>query len=319
MALTGDFVTGQTVPFQRFRQMMLDNGGGLQEGVVGASDFAAQQRVAGANMSVDVGLGFAWVQVDTGTRNGLAHVTNDATANVATFAAAHATLPRIDQVILRYNDSSIPTGSGNTPTLAVLTGTATAGATLANRTGAVALGNDAMRICDALVPAAATTITNANIRDRRPWARGVFGRQNVASGGTYTTTSGTNTAIDATNLSMRLECSGVPIKFHIQGAAAISAVSQAGYLVPFIDSGQFDVSFVYEFAEGSSEINGFEGFGAEWIATPTAGSHLFQPAFSVSGAGAATFSVSKTATDGLLFTVEEIVRQNTVNNVLTSG
>src|SRR3954465_3615681 len=135
MTLVADFNRAVGVPFQRMRQLLLDQG--VQEGVVGATGLKVAQRGAGANQSVDVGAGFAWVQIDTGTRNGMGHVTNDATANVD-LTAANGTNPRIDQIILRWNDSSIPTGSGNVPTLEVLTGTATSGATLANRTGAAA-------------------------------------------------------------------------------------------------------------------------------------------------------------------------------------
>src|SRR4051794_11835598 len=106
----------------------------LQEGAVGATDLKAAQRAAGANMSVDVAAGQAWVQIDTGTRNGLGHVVNDATANVAV-TASNATNPRVDQVVLQWNETAIPTGAGDVPTLRVLAGTATAGATLDNRTG----------------------------------------------------------------------------------------------------------------------------------------------------------------------------------------
>src|SRR4051795_6181621 len=171
MTLVADFNRAVGVPFQRMRQLLLDQG--LQEGVVGATDLKVVQRGAGANQSVDVGTGFAWVQIDTGTRNGMGHVTSDATANL-TLTASNATNPRVDQIILRHNDSSIPTGAGNVPTLEVLTGTATAGATLDNRTGAPALPNDCLRLADILVPATSTSVVTANIRDRRPWARGFY-------------------------------------------------------------------------------------------------------------------------------------------------
>src|SRR3954468_14337935 len=185
MTLIADFNSSVNVPFQRMRQMLLD--GALQEGVVGATDFKVVQRGAGANQSADVGTGFAWVQIDTGTRNGMGHVTNDATANV-TVTASNATNPRVDQIILRWNDTSIPTGAGNVPTLEVLTGTATAGATLDNRTGAAALPNDCMRLADILVPAASSSVVTANILDRRRWARGAYALQ-TRSAADYTTTS----------------------------------------------------------------------------------------------------------------------------------
>src|SRR4051795_3695859 len=123
MTLVADFNSSVSVPFQRMRQLLFEQGGGIQEGVVGATDLKVAQRGAGANMSVDVPAGAAWVQIDTGTRNGLGHVYSDATANV-TVSASNGTNPRIDQILLRWNDSNVPTGSGNVPTLEVLTGTA---------------------------------------------------------------------------------------------------------------------------------------------------------------------------------------------------
>src|SRR3954451_15663447 len=151
MSLFADWVPSASMTFQRVRAM-LEESGGVQAGVLGAGDLKVSQRaVGGANQSVDVATGAGWVDVTTGTRNGLAHVYSDAIANVA-LAASNATTPRVDQLVVRYNDTSIPTGSGNTPTLEVVTGTPTAGATLDNRTGAVtgtAL-NDTLRLADIL-------------------------------------------------------------------------------------------------------------------------------------------------------------------------
>lgn len=172
MTLTGEWTPSVPVPFQRMRRLLQDTAG-LQEGVVGAGDFAVSQRAAGANMSVDVALGAAWVQVDTGANNGVAHVASDAIANVSV-TTSDATNPRVDQVTLRWNDTSIPTGAGNVPTLQVLAGTPTAGAQIANpsaagyRAGAASLPNDSLRLADFLVPATSTSVTNANINDRRP-------------------------------------------------------------------------------------------------------------------------------------------------------
>ena len=162
---------GNDYTFQQLRHMFEAARGMLQEGVVGPTDYKVSQRAAGANLSVDVAAGDAWVNLDTGTRQGYYLQTNDGTVNVA-IAAAHATLPRVDQVILQINDSNVPAGSGNLPELKVLTGTPTAGATLDNRLGAAALGNDRIRLADVHVPATDTTIADAQIRDRRPWARG---------------------------------------------------------------------------------------------------------------------------------------------------
>lgn len=196
MTLLADFVTNKPLSFQRMRALLLEQGGGIQEGIIGAGDLLVAQRAAGATMTVDVSAGAGWVQVDTGTRNGISHVYSDAVANLP-IAAAHATLPRVDQVVLRYNDSSLPTGAGDVPTLEVIAGTPTTGATLDNRTGAAALPNDCLRLADVLVGAAAGSITNAVIRDRRPWARGFNWGNRAAAGADFTTASTTLVSLAA--------------------------------------------------------------------------------------------------------------------------
>lgn len=168
MTLQGEFITGQNIPYQQVRYMLSHQG--LIEGVYGNTDFAVTQRASGLNMSVDVALGGAWIRVDTGTRNGIAHAWSDATENVA-IAAAHATLPRIDRIVLQYNDSAIPAGvGGDAPTVRPVAGVATAGATLDNENGAAVVPADALHLADVLIAANAANIATGAVRDRRPWA-----------------------------------------------------------------------------------------------------------------------------------------------------
>jgi len=265
MTLVADFNSSVNVPFQRMRQQQLD--GALQEGVVGATDLKVVQRGAGANQSVDVGAGFAWVQIDTGTRNGMGHVTNDATANV-TVTASDATNPRIDQIILRWNDTSIPTGSGNVPTLAVLTGTATSGATLDNRTGAAALPNDCLRLADILVPATSTSVTTANIRDRRPWARGAFFSQSTTVTGTVFGTGGTDTGV----LNVRIECSGAPLEVTGVGQAGSGTANALAGLMIYMDGAASGVAGFIPTPGGSGAYYAVPLYGT---ISPAAGSHVF--------------------------------------------
>jgi hypothetical protein len=84
----------------------------------------------------------------------------------------------------------------------VVTGTATGGATLDNRTGAAALPASAILLATCW-SATDTAISNSEIRDRRPWARGANVRivQSERRGGhDYTTRARTSPLIDATNL-----------------------------------------------------------------------------------------------------------------------
>lgn len=92
-----------------------------QEGVCGTNDLAVGQRGAGANMSVDVFTGGAWVKGDEGTYQGAYYVHNKGTQNVAV-AAAHATLARRDIVVARIRDAAY-SGGVSTCALEVITGT----------------------------------------------------------------------------------------------------------------------------------------------------------------------------------------------------
>jgi hypothetical protein len=302
MTLVADFNSSITVPFQRMRQLLEDTA--LQAGVVGASDLKVVQRGAGANMSVDVGTGQAYVEITSGTRNGLGHVTNDAVANVVV-TASNATNPRIDQIILRWNDTSIPTGSGNIPTLAVLTGTATGGATLDNRTGAAALPADTLRLADILVPATSTTVTTANIRDRRLWSRGAY---NVItrSTGDYTTASVGDVSIDATNLKPRIECAGggIAVRISLVSGTLLSVAGTIGFVLMVDGVAHSRQAMRHDTGSAGSFLH-----MEHWVA-PAAGSHTFEFQYSVS-AGTATLNAN--ATNKLYMVVEEIVRPNTSN------
>lgn len=300
MTLVADFNPNVSVPFSRLRQLFEDSA--LQAGVVGANDFKVAQRGAGANMSVDVPAGQAWVEVTTGTRNGLAHIVNDATANLAV-TASHATLPRIDQVVLQYNDSQIPTGSGDVPTLTVLAGTATSGATLDNRTGAAALGNDRLRLADILVPAASTSVTTANIRDRRPWARGAYAQRIRTL--SLTTIATSNAPIDSATFQTRIECTGNPFRFLFIGDATHNTTDTA-IQFDIIQDGTVIIGSPHRYR---ANVAGDSVGPAILIATevqPTAGSHLYDPRWATA-AGTASLNINS------IFVIEEIVRPNASN------
>lgn len=175
----------QTKQYSALRdRLVLEHGGQIQPGVWDAGDFKVTQRAAGTIMAVDVAAGFALVDANNSGNNGLYHVTNDAFVTVP-ITTAHATLPRVDQVVITVNDSVHGGASSDTPVLTTIDGTPTSGATLDNRNGAIpTLPANTLRIADVLVGAGVTSITNTNIRDRRPWARGYFwaGKGTATSG-----------------------------------------------------------------------------------------------------------------------------------------
>jgi hypothetical protein len=316
MTLFGDRVTGQPVPFQRLR--MKDAEGALQEGVVGATDLKVSQRGAGANMSVDVAAGAGWIRVDTGTRNGLVHVYSDAIANVEV-NAAHATLPRVDRVGVRYNDTSIPTGSGNTPDFWYGAGTATSGAQVITnggagyQAGALAVPNDVMLLGEFLVGAAATSVTTANIVDRRPWARGAAWLGVRASGDTAALSATTWTDVDSTNLKPRIETSaGALIRLRLSGSGT-APVAGTHWFAFSIDGDLLGASTIHARNRAMSLVlNESKPVELQWWLTAAAGSHTFSPIERASS-GSWSFFAGGANGGSLEWSVDEIVRPSAAN------
>jgi hypothetical protein len=280
----------------------------LQEGAVEAGAYKVSERSAGANLSVDVATtaGRICVQGDTVTHQGLYVVRPHSTTTNLDIATAHATLPRIDQVIVEVKDAAHD-GSGLTKAVCrVVTGTATSGATLDNRNGAAALPTSAVRVADVLVPAADTTISNSQIRDRRPWARGAF-HIITRTAGDYVRGASTPTqsAVDATNLNPRIECSGAPLRILMTGRMSVNGGGNAQ--VNFRQDGVLlnALSTVMTINDGKTW---------SWQGIPAAGSHLFAPWWANSGSASATLEA--TAANPLVFVVEELVRQVTDNGVV---
>lgn len=124
------------------------------EGVSGIGDGSLLVTTGGSGLNVSIAQGGAFIEGDTSDDQGMYWVYNDATVTL-TMDAAHASNPRIDQVIARVYDAQYA-GSANEWALEKLTGTATVGANLTNLTGAAALPGDAIRLAYILVPAAFT-------------------------------------------------------------------------------------------------------------------------------------------------------------------
>lgn len=304
--ITPEFLPTKTYPFSQLRQAINDIGGGLQEGVVGGTDLGVAQRAGGANMSVDVAAGNAWVKGDDTTRQGLYHVINDAIVNVGV-SGADVTNPRIDQIVLQIADSSV-LGTSDTPLLKVITGTPTASAQSSNpgganyRAGAAALPNTALRLADITVPAGATSIINSNVTSRRPWARGMY-LSSVGSGGdiTISQTSFTGTGIGIPS-GVSCECSGNPIRFAIQGVYS-SGGTETFSVAPFVDGAvvtglQRDYLVVPSF---------YNPLAIQWMLYPSAGAHIF--AFQVKVSGGSVI-LAANGTTGVQSWLEELVRPN---------
>ena len=219
--LVPEFLQTQSYTGRRMR-LVYAHSGYLQPGVFGANDLKVSVN---ANMVLNVAAGHAIVAANHPGNAGLYRVENDATLT-STISTAHATLPRIDQLAVRVNDVGDGASANDTPAIVVLAGTATAGATLNNRTGAATLPAGHLRIADVLVGAGVTSISAASIRDRRPWARGAFWTANKTSAAITVATApaGTYVPYETATFQQRLELTGniVEVSF---GAQMIHSVS----------------------------------------------------------------------------------------------
>lgn len=279
-------------------------GHAMQEGVKDAGSFETTQASGGASLTLDiasnVGTG-AMVQNDSATGLPLVYLPPTGSKSTVTVTAAHATLPRVDSVYV--------TTAG---VVTYIAGTATSGATLDNARdgshGGATIPSNALHLADLLVAATATSIANSAIRDRRRWARGAFNVISRTSG--YTTASNTDAAIDATNINPRIECSGAPLRLTLQGEVEhsdVTGVVRFGFAV----DGSNTVYGQWEAPAAGEALP----FCVQATITPSAGSHRLAPYWS-SLMGIATASIN---TRPLIFTVEEVLRQNVANNATTSG
>lgn len=282
--LTPEFLQTKTYSALRDR-LALAHGGRVQAGVWDANDFKVAQRAAGANMSVDIGAGYALVPADDPGNAGLYHAQNDATINLATFTAANATNPRIDQVVLRVYDTTHGGDVSDTPTVELVTGTATSGATLDNRTGAGTPPTGTLRLADVLIPAASTSVVTANIRDRRPWARGALGYVTAAAA-LVNTAGATNSEASA----MRMRIEGGPNSFY--RITATGWVSQTSGTAVDINLMQAGASIRSARVFPPTSGGGMQAF-AQWGISGGAGSILWSMGIgNISGVGNAIIGVA---------------------------
>jgi hypothetical protein len=134
----------------------------VQSGIIDKGHFAITPKASQPPLAITVAAGEAWVKATAGTRNGAYHVVNDAAVDI-NLTAADATNPRIDRVVVRINDSSDLASSTDIPDLYVITGTPSAGATLANLTGAGAAPANSLTLGFVRVTAGMTSTTSGNI------------------------------------------------------------------------------------------------------------------------------------------------------------
>jgi hypothetical protein len=180
----------------------------LQPGVMDTNDLKVTAGAGTREISVAAGTGF--VRGSNIADQGLYRIRNDGVISSLAFELGGITangtaFPRIDQIIARVYDQSHDGSGLRKWRPEIITGVATTGATLDNRSGSIldaAIGNNWVRLADALVPAGATTILTANIRDRRPRAKGqvLYGSLGAVALGT-------------TDLTLTGEFTGAPVRY----------------------------------------------------------------------------------------------------------
>lgn len=288
----------------RVRSLLMDLS--VQEGIIGATDMVVTQRAAGANKTVDIAAGAGWVKGDTSARQGLYHVVNDAIVNL-TIPDNLAANPRLDQVICHINDTVDGGGIADSATYEVVQGTASAGATLDNRTGAAALPATAMRIADILSGPSFTSITNSVIRDRRPWAHGFTSsrQRNTGSGSSSVTTY---TALFTAELTTRAEIASGLVRVSFLTPVTTNASTYTMFLCPFIDGVQSGPEVLQSNQAATAGSFVLQG---SWIVSVTPGSHVFDLRYKGNAAVATVFTGGPNGPT--LLSVEEILSPNANN------
>lgn len=125
------------------------------------SGFAATPRAAGANYSVDVAPGVAFVQGDDSQNQGM-YLVRMRTASNVVVGGPPATGTRIDTVVIKVNDPAAGGPAGTEVALAVVAGTASGSPSPA------ALPATALPVAYVTLAAGAPSVTAGQITDARP-------------------------------------------------------------------------------------------------------------------------------------------------------
>ncbi len=133
--------------------------GSIVGGLVGETD--CQLTPPGSGMTVNVAPGEIWVPGSTSSSQSGYYCRVSSTLSLS-IAASDPTHPRIDTVVAQVQDAAYA-GAANSFQVAVVTGTPTAGATLANLNGHGAVPASSLVIGYVLVPNAAVSIVGGDL------------------------------------------------------------------------------------------------------------------------------------------------------------
>lgn len=141
---------------------------GVTPGTSGNTQTALQISVSGTSYTLTVTKGGALIQGTDDVAQGMYGVQQNANTTCVMGTHADPTNPRIDLIVIQYNDSYY-TGRSPADSFQIIqvAGTATAGATLSNLNGAPAVPASSVLLAYVLVPAGASGVTSADIQDAR--------------------------------------------------------------------------------------------------------------------------------------------------------
>lgn len=146
----------------------------IPSGILASADFLTVQHGT-PNMSVDVAKGSAIIDGTESVNQGVYHVYNDATVNLAV-TTADPVNPRWDLLVFKVQDAAY-SGAVNSSSLAIVAGTPAGSPALP------ATPNNAIALYKIVVPAAAASIVNANLTDLRVVRRPVMALGYESAGG----------------------------------------------------------------------------------------------------------------------------------------
>jgi hypothetical protein len=221
--------------------------GVVTEGVLTSTSFAVTQRGAGANMSVDIAASTgdgARIQGDAVTLQSFYRVAPHSAVINETIAAADATNPRNDLVVLEIKDTQHDASGSNLAQTRVVTGTPNASAAQTDAlgvNGTPTLPASAIPLAVVNVPATDTAITTSQIDDRRTtlWRGGAGGVCSIATSEARTNTAyGTHTTPDVVKNIVVPANALVLVSYQALWA---SSIVDAGRAALFIGSNQLKV------------------------------------------------------------------------------
>lgn len=249
----------------------------LAEGVVAktANSFKVAQNL-GTDMNVKVGSGTAYdraVVLGDNAGQGVYVVEHANASQVLAIAAADATNPRIDIVILRVYDDPFDASARGYSDVEVVTGTPAASPS------APAVPSTAIKLAEVTVAAASTAVANANITDTRAEAKtsgaapgGILGYAQVTADQGEITTQADLTGLSVTvtvaaNRRIRITGSSTFVDVGSNAATALLRIKES--------TTQFNVAKVGLPASAGAAADE-RSVTVEAIITPSAGAHTYK-------------------------------------------